>query len=120
MTTLQMILGILAFALATAVLYVWGLHKSITQRSDLEHILLSKGSQKVVHRLKRQQSISLEEMAQLCRGITAGQFWSRQRASVRNPQAFAPQLAQYMQQQLLLERLPDGRFTLRPQNKRKE
>ena len=41
MSTLQMILGILAFALATAVLYVWGLHKSITQRSDLEYILLS-------------------------------------------------------------------------------
>lgn len=38
----QIVLGILLFALATAVLYVWGLRKSMTQEADLERILLNK------------------------------------------------------------------------------
>ena len=36
MTAGQMILGILLFAAATAILYVWGLRKSMTQAADLE------------------------------------------------------------------------------------
>ena len=109
----QMILGILAFALVTAVLYVWGLHKSMTQAGDLQRILLNKSAQKVVSYLKKHESISLEEIAGLCRNVKAGQFWSRQRAAVQNPQAFAPQLAQYMTEQLLVQKLPNGRFSLR-------
>ena len=49
----QIILGILAFALVTAVLYTWGLHKSMTQQEDLERILLSKSARKVVTYLKK-------------------------------------------------------------------
>ena len=36
MTTGQMILGILLFAAVTAILYVWGLRKSMTQAANLE------------------------------------------------------------------------------------
>ena len=36
-----MILGILGFALVTAILYVWGLRRSMTQSADLERILLT-------------------------------------------------------------------------------
>lgn len=113
MSTPQIILGILAFALITAVLYTWGLHKSMTQREDLERILLNKSAQKVVHYLKSHQSISLEEMGRLCQDVKAGQFWSRQKAAVQNPRVFAPKLAQYMTEQLLVRELPDGRFCLR-------
>ena len=52
MSTGQMILGILGFALVTAILYVWGLRRSMTQSADLERILLSKSAGKVVHYLK--------------------------------------------------------------------
>ena len=41
-----MILGILGFALVTAILYVWGLRRSMTQSADLERILLSKAPEK--------------------------------------------------------------------------
>ena len=113
MSTPQIILGILAFALITAVLYVWGLHKSMTQQQDLERILLNKSAQKVVSYLKKHESISLDEIAQLCRGVKAGQFWSRQKAAVQNTKAFAPKLAQYMTEQLLIQKLPNGRFSRR-------
>ena len=44
----QIVLGILLFAVATAVLYVWGLKKSMTQEADLERILLNKCAGTVV------------------------------------------------------------------------
>lgn len=111
MSTPQIILGILAFALVTAVLYAWGLHKSMTQQEDLERILLNKSAQKVASYLKKHENISLDEMTRLCQGVKAGQFWSRQKAAVQNPKAFAPKLAQYMTEQLLIQKLPNGRFS---------
>ena len=113
MNTLETILGILAFAVVIAVLYVWGLKKSYTQGADLERILLSKSGGKVVHYLKKHEEITLSQMAQLCSGVKAGQFWSRQRAAVQDPRAFAPKLAQYMVDQLLLEKVSNNRYRLR-------
>ena len=113
MNTLETILGILAFAVVIAVLYVWGLKKSYTQGADLERILLSKSAGKVVHYLKKHEEITLSQMAQLCTGVKAGQFWSRQRAMVQNPKTFAPKLAQYMVEQLLLEKVSNNSYRLR-------
>lgn len=113
MNTLETILGILAFAVVIAVLYVCGLKKSYTQSADLERILLSKSAGKVVNYLKKNEEITLSQMAQLCTGVKAGQFWSRQRAMVQNPKTFAPKLAQYMVEQLLLKKVSNGRYRLR-------
>ena len=110
MNTLETILGILAFAVVIAVLYVWGLKKSYTQSADLERILLSKSAGKVVNYLKKNEEITL---SQLCTGVKAGQFWSRQKAAVQNPKAFAPKLAQYMVEQLLLEKVSNSSYRLR-------
>lgn len=41
MTVGQIMLGIALFAIAGAVLYVWGLKKSVNQREDLQRSLLS-------------------------------------------------------------------------------
>ena len=40
MSTGQIILGIALFAAATAILYVWGLKKSMSQQEDLERSLI--------------------------------------------------------------------------------
>ena len=109
----QIILGIVLFALVTAVLYVWGLKKSYTQGADLERILLSKSAGRVVSYLKKNEEITLSQMAQLCTGVKAGQFWSRQKAAVQDPRAFAPKLAQYMVEQLLLEKVSNNSYRLR-------
>ena len=42
----QIILGIVLFALVTAVLYVWGLKKSMTQQEDLDRALLRKSAER--------------------------------------------------------------------------
>lgn len=85
MSTPQIILGILAFALITAVLYVWGLHKSMTQQQDLERILLNKSAQKVISYLKKHESISLEEIARLCQGVKAGSSGPARRPQYKIP-----------------------------------
>lgn len=110
MSTGQIILGVALFAVVTAVLYAWGLRKSMTQQADLERILLSKSAGKVVHYLKSHDEISLSQIAGLCGSVKAGQFWSRRRAAVQDPRAFAPRLARYMVEQQLLEELPGRRY----------
>ena len=41
MSTGQIILGIALFAVAAAILYAWGLKKSLDQQEDLERSLMS-------------------------------------------------------------------------------
>ena len=110
----KIVLGILAFALVTAVLYVWGLRRSATQASDLERNLLSKGAARVLKYLKTHETISKAETAELVKGLRASLPWSRQRVAVEDPKAFAERLLEFMQEQLYLERLPDGRCRRRP------
>ena len=99
----QIVLGILLFALATAVLYVWGLRKSMTQEADLERILLNKCAGTVVKYLRKHGSITQKELPALIQGVKAGMFWSKNRIRVQDPAAFAPKLIRYMLEQQLLE-----------------
>ena len=49
----QIILGVLMFAAVTALLYVWGLRRSLDQRADLERGLMNACGSKVVRYLKK-------------------------------------------------------------------
>lgn len=103
----QIILGIVLFALATAVLYVWGLKKSVTQRADLEHILLSKCAGHIIRYLKKHGTVTAAEICGLISGTKAGQFWSKQRVSVQDPKKFSAQLIAFLQEQQYVE--PTGK-----------
>lgn len=114
MNLMKIALGILAFAVITAVLYVWGLRRSATQTSDLERNLLSKGAAQVLKYLKTHETIGEAETAELVKGLRASLPWSRQRIAVEDPKTFACRLLEFMTEQLYLERLPDGRCRRRP------
>lgn len=104
MSPFLILLGMVLFAIATAILYVWGLKKNMTQAADLERILLNKSAVNVVKYLKKYQSISQKEMTSLVQGVKAGMFWSKKRAVIQDPQTFIPQLIQFMlEQQLIVE-----------------
>ena len=70
----QIILGIVLFALVTAVLYVWGLKKSMTQQEDLDRALLRKSAERVNRYLKAHDTIERAEMALLVEGIRGDYF----------------------------------------------
>ena len=114
MSTGQIILGIALFALATAILYVWGLRKSMTQAQDLERILLSKSAQRVVNYLKSHDTITQQEIARQVQGVKAGMFWSRNRVEVHAPDAFAGKLVRFMLEQQLLEDAGGLRYRRKP------
>ncbi len=110
----QIILGIVLFALVTAVLYVWGLKKSMTQQEDLDRALLRKSAERVNRYLKAHDTIDRAEMARLAEGVRAGLFWSRSRAGVRDGKKFVPELIEYMTERQLLEEVSRGRYRRKP------
>ncbi len=113
MTTSQIILGILAVAVITAGLYIWGLRKSMGQQQDLNRRLLSACGSRVVKALKKQPAITEDEVAALIKGAAAGQVWSRSRLRVEDGKKFAPQVLQFLQQQLYIQQNPDGSWRLK-------
>lgn len=99
----QIILGILLFALVTAFLYVWGLRKSMGQGADLTRILLNRCGNKVVKYLKRHDTVTEAEMARLIEGVTAGEFWSRNKLKVQEPRKFVGQVITFLLEQQYIE-----------------
>ena len=70
MTIGRVILGVLLFAVATAVLYAWGLGKSMDQKTDLARNLLSACGSKVVRYLKKNDTITVKEVARQIEGVS--------------------------------------------------
>lgn len=114
MNTGQIILGILLFAIASAVLYVWGLRKSMTQAADLERVLLSKCAARVIQYLKQNETISQKEIARQIKGIKASLFWSRRKVQVQDAEVFAKKLTDYMLDQQLLEPAGNACYKRKP------
>ena len=104
MSTGQIITGIALFAVVTAILYIWGLRRSMTQASDLERILLGKCAARVLAYLKHHPTITQKEIARQIQHVKAGQFWSRRRVEVQDAPAFSKKLIDYMLTQQMLER----------------
>lgn len=113
MSPSHIILGIISFAFVTAILYVWGMKKSMTQAEDLERILLNKSATNVVKYLKKHESISQKEIISLMQGVKAGMFWSRKRAVIQDPKSFAPKLVRFMTEQQLIEEIGRQRYKLK-------
>jgi len=106
-------LGIVLFAIAGAILYAWGLKKSMTQGEELQQMLLNKCGGKGIRYLKKNGTISEKEMASVVSGIQAGQFWSRRCATVQDPQKFTKQLTEFLLTQQYIESADKGRYRLR-------
>lgn len=100
--------GILLFALATAVLYVWGLRKSAMQGQDLKKRLQNKCAGMIVKELKKRGTLTEQQVTALVSGVKKGEFWSKQRAVVTQPESFAADLLAMMQDQRMIEQTEAG------------
>ncbi|HIV68805.1 MAG TPA: hypothetical protein IAA32_08075 [Candidatus Butyricicoccus stercorigallinarum] len=109
----EIILGILLFAVVTAVLYVWGLRKSLSQQEDLTRMLLGKCGRRVLRYLKKHGTITLREIAAEIRGVKVGQAWSRKRLTVVEPEQFAENVAQYLLEQQYIQPAPGKGYRLK-------
>lgn len=113
MTTPQIIIGIIAVALITAILYVWGLRKSVNQQQDMGRKLLSACGSRVVKALKKRPTITAEQVAELIEGLTVGQAWSKNKLKVQNGAEFAPRVIDFLLDQLYIEKVDDNSYQLK-------
>ena len=81
------IIGIVLFAIATMILYGWGIVKQKNQTNDLMNLLFSKGQDKIK---------TISQVEQICEGLEAKQPFSRNRAVVKDKRDYAKKLVEYM------------------------
>lgn len=113
MSTGQIIIGVLMFAVVTAVLYAWGLGKSMDQKSDLARNLLSACGSKVVRYLKKNDTITVKEVARQIEGVSVGQFWSRNKLKVQDAEKFSKQVIEFLLDQQYIENAGGGSYRLK-------
>ncbi len=90
------IIGILLFALATCILYIWGLKKSVKQSETLKEMLFNKGASKVLNYLKKNETISRKQIQTLVSNIKASEFYSKKTVAVQNEVEFTSALIDFM------------------------
>ena len=113
MSTGQIILGILLFAVAGAILYAWGLKKSMDQQEDLQRSLMYACGSRVVRHLKRHGSVTKAEVAALVDGLTVGPFWSRHKVRVQDGNQVAGQVIAFLLDQQYIETIDGGSYRLK-------
>ena len=110
MTTGQIILGIALFAVAGAIVYAWGLKKTIDQQEDMERSLMSACGSRVMTYLKKNDPISTAEVARLIEGMTVGPFWSRRKVKVQDGKLVAGQVIDFLLDQQYIEKAGGGNY----------
>lgn len=113
MSTWQIIAGILMFAAATAILYAWGLKKSMDQQEDLNRSLMSVCGSRVVKYLKKHKTVTRAEVAKLIEGVTVGQFWSRRKMKVQDGKKVSGQVIDFLLEQMYIEEDGKNRYRLK-------
>jgi hypothetical protein len=95
---LQYLPWVLLMALTTAIVYAWGLSKKQNQSRDLMAILYDKCSAKVIKALKKNGSMTKDQLEDLLDHTTASLFYSRNRVAVQDPEQFTKSLLQMMEE----------------------
>ena len=95
---------ILLFALATMIIYGWGIWRSINQNRDLSNLLCSKGISKVKKALKKNGPMTKKELESYVKGLTASQPFNNERLTVTVPKEFLESIIPYMiKQRIIIE-----------------
>ena len=114
MSPWQIAVGILLFALASAVLYAWGLAKAADQEDTLHRNLMHACGSRVLKQLKKQETISKAEITRLIEGVTVGQFWSRNKMKVQDGTAVAPEVIEFLLDQQYIESAGGDTYRRKP------
>jgi UDP-N-acetyl-D-mannosaminuronic acid transferase (WecB/TagA/CpsF family) len=94
--TLYIVISILLFAVATAVLYVIGLRKKLRENENLVNMLLNNGTLRVKKYLKDHDTITADGIGYIIKDVKAKEFYSKKVATIRNGADFQAQLIDYM------------------------
>ncbi|MDD6102730.1 MAG: hypothetical protein PUB67_06470 [Clostridiales bacterium] len=94
---LKIVAGILAFALVTVIIYMWGLSKQMRSEQDLNNMIMAKGTGIVLKYLKSHDYITKKDIINLFKdGIKVKLFYSRNVAAVNDTDKFSESVIEYM------------------------
>ena len=80
---------VLMFAVATMIIYGWGLWRTMHQKQDLSNMLCSKGISKVKKALKKNKSLTKKELEPFVKDLTAKQPFNSERIGVIDSPVYA-------------------------------
>ena len=105
---------VLLFAAATALIYGWGLWRSMRQNQDLSNLLSSKGVSKVRKTLRKKGPLSRAELEPAVKNLTAKLPFTSEQITVTDPKAFLNSILPYMvKQRIIKAEKTDGRTVYR-------
>lgn len=90
------IVGVILFAIATAILYIIGMKKKMNEEKRLFEMLLNNGAYRVVKYLKTHDNITSNGIGYVIKDISAREFGSAKKAVIKDGRAFQDTLLDYM------------------------
>lgn len=90
------IVGVILFAIATAILYIIGMKKKMNEEKRLFEMLLNNGAYRVVKYLKTHDNITSNGIGYVIKEISAREFGSAKKAVIKDGRAFQDTLLDYM------------------------
>lgn len=90
------IVGVILFAIATAILYIIGMKKKMNEEKKLFEMLLNNGAYRVVKYLKTHDNITCNGIGYVIKDISAREFGSSKKAIIKDGRAFQDSLLDYM------------------------
>lgn len=99
---------VLLFALATMLIYGWGLWRTSRQNQDLSNLLSAKGISKVKKALKKNGIMTKRELKEAVKDLTASQPFNSKRLGVTDPDRFLDSILPYMIRQRMITETRKG------------
>ena len=110
-TILKYLPYVLLFAVATMIVYGWGLWRTMRQGSDLANMLSSKGISKVKKTLKKNGPMTRTALEPYVKDLTAKQPFMQEQINVTNPRQFLDSILPYMvKQKMITEEKMNGKI----------
>ena len=99
---------VLLFALATIIVYGWGMWRSMRQKQDLSNMLSAKGISAVKKALKKNGPMTAKELEPFVKDLTAKQPFSREQIGVTDPEKFLGSILPYMVKQKMITKTTEN------------
>ena len=96
------------FAVATVIVFSWGIIKEQNKSRDLMNQLYKKAENNVVKAFKRKDVLSRKDIENEVKNVKASLFYSRDKMVDQNPKSFTKSLINTMINNNVIEKTTDG------------
>ncbi len=105
---MKYILYILMFALATVIIFSWGIIKEQNKSKDLMNQLYKKAETKIIKAFKKRQVLTRRDIENEVKNIKASLFYSKDKMVVQNSSKFTKNIINAMINRNLIEKTDEG------------